>query len=82
MNPANADDAKLLRRLSRQDTLDIHLFDLDANYGFSKRINHRAVSRRELAAMLAQAEAHNAGIGLVDVDFLAAKAEMMRDRPL
>lgn len=80
LDPDKAEDLRLLRLLTRQATLDIHLLDLRLDYQFSKRIRHRDISRRELADMLAAALVHNAA--LPAVDFAAAKARMMEDRPL
>lgn len=80
LNPGAAADLALLRKLQGQDVLDFHFFDESNSLAKSKRINHREQSRRELGAMIDQALEHNAG--LARLDFPAAKAAMLRDRPL
>lgn len=80
LNPGEAADLALLRKLQEQDMLDLHFIDESNSLAKSKRIRYREQSRRELGAMTDQALEHNGR--LARLDFPAAKAAMMRERPL
>ena len=80
LNPANRDDFKVLWRLCGQDVLPFHFFNTAVDYMLSKSIPYQHGQRDELDCALRQALQHNRTVGRID--FAAAKAAMMRDRPL
>lgn len=82
LNPAGAWDYALLRKLAGQETLDLHFFDMRLRYQYTKRIPFREVARRELAALLDLALAHNEAIPAAARDFGKARDQMMAEMPL
>lgn len=81
LDPAKSLDYKLLRRLTSQDTLDLHIFDEQISYQYTKRIPFRELPRRELSDLLDAALAHYETILPAARNWQKARDEMMEDRP-
>jgi len=79
-----AEQRALVERLAGQATLDFHLYDEALVYAFSKRINHPALERKQIERLLVIAWGYESerAARREPSDFLAAKAQMMRDRPM
>ena len=81
LNVASADHLQLLRVLQAQPAIIVHLFDDAAiEYQYSKQISHRPGSRSELGDLIDLAILHDKALERIDFD--AAKAAMMLERPL
>jgi hypothetical protein len=70
----------LLRPLQDQETIEIHFLGVDNRHALTKSISYPARNRHELSALVDQAIEHNCR--LLRLDFAAAKAALLRDRPL
>lgn len=70
----------LLRLLKDQETVEIHFLAADNRHAFAKSIACPARNRHELSALVDQVIEHNCRLSRLD--FAAAKAAMLRDRPL
>jgi hypothetical protein len=79
LDVAKEGDLALARRMTRQEHLTLHFYDLQLNYHFSKQIAHREQQRQELAAMIEQALAHLATCE--HPDWYAARQEFFRSMP-
>jgi hypothetical protein len=84
LNPADAHDLALLRKLSRQRTIEFHFFDAlkvaEGGYVFSKRIKLGAATTGDLARLIRRAGQHNAG--LRRLDYSTALERFKREQPL
>ena len=70
----------LLRLLQDQETVEIHFLAADNRHALTKSIAYPARNRHELSALVDRAIEHNCRLSRLD--FAAAKAAMLRDRPL
>lgn len=82
LNPGNSHDLALLRKLTMQSTLDIHIFDMRINYQYTKRIPFRELARGELAALIEQSLECLTAIPEVQRDFGKARDQMIAETPL
>ena len=81
LNPADAHDLSLLRKLLGQTLLDLHFFDDGLHYQYTKRIPFGPVARADLAGLLECALTHNADLSALP-DYPHARAQMMQEFPL
>lgn len=58
LNPGDQADRTLLRLFTTAGTIDFHIFDMDLNYVFTKRIEYKPRFRAELRELLVQALNH------------------------
>ncbi len=70
----------LLRMLQNQASIEIHFLDGDNHHALTKSIAYPERNRLELSRLVNQAIEHNCR--LARLNFAAAKAAMMHDRPL
>lgn len=77
LNVSTEGDLRILRSLTKQDTLDFHFYDQQVAYVGSKRIRWNAKTAGEIRGMIQQATEHNAS--LPTVDFLVARNALMEN---
>lgn len=79
LNPAQTADLMLLRQLTMQPTLDIHIFDMRIYYQYTKRIPFRETARGELASLIDHALALLNEIPPEKRDFGKARDQMIAE---
>lgn len=79
LDPGGKHDYALLRRLTQQTTLDLHIYDEHMTYQYTKRIPFREIPRNDLALLLDRALAHDETIVPAARDWQKARDQMLQD---
>ena len=82
LNPADPLEIALLRGLTQQATLSIHVFDLSMTYVFTKTVTVNPATHADLTRMIDQALEYVASIPAAQRNYSAARDAMLTDRPI
>ena len=81
-NVASQEDKEILQVLTELPYFNIGCFDMENQFVWGRRYNHRELQRRELQQLIEKAEQHLETIPQSVRDFDSAKQEFMRRYPL
>lgn len=80
LNPASHEDREVIEALIRQETIAVHFFDQVLEHRRSTRCESHREQGAQIAALLRRADEHLSGLAGDELNFVAAKQAMMRDR--